>query len=260
MEDMNKMKKIGVFSLIIVAVISSFFVIKSVFIVDKIDGNNNNNYIIEENEEKEKNSKLYIPGVSVDDVILYFNEVSLAAEFSNSGDPSKVQKWNEPIYYIINGKYTKEDYTTLTNFTKWLNTIEGFPGIYETKDANKANLNMHFVNQDKLLSIMGSEFYGLDGAVTFWYSNNIIYDAVICYRTDIEQNVRNSVILEEIYNGLGPVQDTSIRQDSIIYSEFSTPQELTDIDELILKLLYSKEIKNGMNAKECEEAIRKLYY
>ena len=32
------------------------------------------------------------------------------------------------------------------------------------------------------------------------------------------------------------------------------------IDELLLKLLYSNELKNGMSAKECEEVIRQLYY
>ena len=31
-------------------------------------------------------------------------------------------------------------------------------------------------------------------------------------------------------------------------------------DELLLRLLYSKELKPGMGAKECEEVIRQLYY
>ena len=68
------------------------------------------------------------------------------------------------------------------------------------------------------------------------------------------------MILEEIYNGLGPIQDTSMRSDSIIYSEFSQPQNLTDIDELLLKLLYHPDILPGMNAQQCEQVIRALYY
>ena len=72
--------------------------------------------------------------------------------------------------------------------------------------------------------------------------------------------MRNSVILEEIYNGLGPVQDTDLRPDSLIYSAYSTPQELTEIDELILKLLYHPDMVCGMNAQECEAVIRQLYY
>ena len=102
---------------------------------------------------------------------------------------------------------------------------------------------------------------GLDGAVTFWYDGeNRIYDEVICIRNDIDQFTRNSVILEEIYNGLGPVQDTSLRSDSLIYQEFSQPQALTQVDELILRLLYHPDMRCGMDAEACETVIRSLYY
>lgn len=196
----------------------------------------------------------------MEDVILYFNEVVLDSEIINSGDPSRLQRWETPIYYILNGDYTEEDIITLNNFTNWLNTIKGFPGIYETKDIGKANLKIYFVDQKRMLELMGNNFNGLDGAVTFWYDNDKIYDAIICYRTDLNQHLRNSVIIEEIYNGLGPIQDTSLREDSIIYSGFSEPQSLTKIDELILKLLYNPLLKTSMNYKDCENVIRQLYY
>lgn len=217
---------------------------------------------IEDHEQivGEKHSKFYIPGVSVEDVVLYFNEVAFGAEIVNSGDPYRLQKWNEPIYYFVNGDATQEDIDTLVKFTNWLNTLEGFPGIYEAKDVTKTNLNIYFCDKASMLAIMGNEFYDSDGAVVFWYTDDIIERAVICYRTDLDQYVRNSVIIEEIYNGLGLIQDTSLREDSIIYSGFSMPQEITKIDELLLKLLYSKELKNGMDARQCEEVIRQLYY
>ena len=90
--------------------------------------------------------------------------------------------------------------------------------------------------------------------------DNKIYNAIICIRTDLNQTLRNSVILEELYNGLGPIQDTMLRPDSIIYQQFSQPQSLTPVDELILKLLYHPDMKPGMNATQCEAVIRKLYY
>ena len=111
-----------------------------------------------------------------------------------------------------------------------------------------------------MIELMGDTFSGLDGAVTFWYDFNEIYDAVICCRTDIDQYTRNSVILEELYNGLGPIQDTSLRQDSIIYSGFSEPQKLSQMDELLLKLLYHPQLSCGMDAENCEAMIRQLYY
>lgn len=207
-----------------------------------------------------EHSPLYIPDLSVEDVILYFNEVCLDAEFSDSGNATLVQKWDTPIYYTIHGDATEEDLATLESFVTWLNTIEGFPGISEADDPVHTNLTIHFCTEDELIEILGENFYGTDAGVTFWYEDNAIYDATICYRTDLGQYLRNSVILEEIYNGLGPVQDTDLRPDSIIYSAFSEPQSLTEIDELILKLLYHPDILCGMNAEECEAVIRELYY
>ena len=210
--------------------------------------------------EKTEHSALYIPDLSVEDVIRYFNEVCLDSEFVNSGDPSVVQKWVIPIYYILEGDYTDEDIATLEAFVAWLNTVEGFPGIQQTDDFGLMNLRISFGNQQHMVDLMGNNFYGMDGAVTFWYDYNCIYDATICYRSDINQYTRNSVILEEIYNGLGPIQDTCLRPDSIIYQNYSEPQSLTEIDELILKLLYHPDILPGMNAAQCEEIIRNLYY
>lgn len=205
-------------------------------------------------------SEWYIPGVGVEDVIRYFSEVCLDAEFVNGGDPSCLQRWEVPIRYRLYGDPTDTDLQTLTTFARWLNTMDGFPGIYEAEDTLSANLQIYFCTQQELIDRMGENFYGTDGAVTFWYSDDMIYNAVICYRTDLEQSLRNSVVLEEIYNGLGPIQDTSLRPDSIIYSGFSQPQALTAIDELLLKLLYHPDMRPGMNTQECEAVIRALYY
>ncbi len=211
-------------------------------------------------ETESEHSQLYIDGLDVEEVVRYFSEVCLDAEIVNSGDASVLQKWKNPIYYVLNGSPTNEDVEVLNNFTAWLNTVEGFPGIYEAKDSQNANLHIHFCTQQDMFLLMGEEFTNVDGAVTYWYEENEIYNAIVCCRTDLNQTLRNSVILEEIYNGLGPIQDTNLRSDSIIYSEYSEPQCLSNIDELILKLLYHPQLQCGMNADECEDVIRQLYY
>ena len=205
-------------------------------------------------------SSLYLPDIAVEDVILYFNEVCLDAEVNNGGNPTLLQKWTIPLCYRLMGEYTDEDLAVLTGFADWLNTVEGFPGIREAQEGDFCNLRIQFCPQAEMPSHMGDWATGLDGAVTFWYNNHEIYEAIICYRTDVDQEVRNSVILEEIYNGLGPVQDTSLRSDSIIYAGYSTPQSLTAMDELLLRLLYRPELVCGMDAQQCEAVIRELYY
>lgn len=205
-------------------------------------------------------SALYIEGLSVEDVILYFNEVCLDSEFVNGGDPSLIQKWVQPIFYRLHGSYTQEDLAVLEGMVAWLNTVEGFPEIREAAETEPASLEIHFCTGSELVSLLGDNFYGCDGGVTYWYTANEINDAIICYRNDISQYIRNSVILEEIYNGLGPVQDTFLRADSIIFGGYSEPQALTAVDELLLRLLYHPDILCGMNASQCEEVIRRLYY
>lgn len=207
-----------------------------------------------------EHSPFYIPDIPVEDVILYFNEVCLDSEFVYGGDPSFVQKWVTPIYYTLEGTYTEEDLAVLEGFAYWLNTVDGFPGIYKTDDVFNRTLRICFGNESEMINEMGPDYYGLDGAVTFWYMDNEIYDAIIFYRSDIAQETRNSVILEELYNGLGPIQDTALREDSIIYQEFSIPQNLTPMDELIIRLLYHPDILPGMNAEACGKIIRALYF
>ena len=204
-------------------------------------------------------TELYHPDLLVEDVILSFNEVCLDAEIVNGGDPSRLQKWNIPIRYAVFGSPTEEDRAVLTGFVDWLNTLYGFPGMTLAESGPEINLRIYFCSQEELLAIMGDNFIGMDGAVTFWYEQDAIYDATICIRTDLTQYLRNSVILEELYNGLGPIQDTWLREDSIIYAGYSEPQSLTAMDELLLQLLYRPELQCGMDARECEILIRALY-
>ena len=209
---------------------------------------------------KPEHSEFYIPEISVEDVILWFNEVVLDSEFTYGGDSSLVQKWTVPIVYSIDGNATGEDLQVLEDFTIWLNTIEGFPGIRPADEDAYANLQIRFGDAQMILDYLGPDYEYVDGGIRYWYEDNAIYDAKIAYRDDISQYTRNSVILEEIYNGLGLVQDTSLREDSLIWQGFSEPQALTEVDELLLRLLYHPDILCGMNAQECETVIRRLYY
>jgi len=201
----------------------------------------------------EEHSPLYIPGLRVEDVILYFNEVCLDAEYVNTGDATLVQKWTGPICYELYGDYTAADADLVKALAGILNEIEGFPGMYQSSGEDYPVLRISFYTAEDLMAQMGSvvNYETVDGAVEYWYDGyNCIYDARIGVRCDVDQHLRNSVILEEIYNGLGPIQDTWQREDSIAYAGYSEPQWLTEVDLLILKLLYHPEMLCGMDAAD----------
>ena len=212
-------------------------------------------------ETEPAHSDLFISYVSADEMVQYFSEVVLDAEFVHSGDATVLQRWETPICYYVHGDYTPEDILKIEELAAWLNTVEGFPGISEADETWQTNMAIYFCEQQELIDRMGEQYWGTDGAFTFWYDGqDVIYDCTICIRTDLEQEVRNSVILEEIYNSLGPAQDTELRQESIIYSGYSTPQALHPIDQVILQLLYHPSLSCGMSAADCETIIRELYY
>ncbi len=211
-------------------------------------------------EVEVQHSEMYIPDLAVEDVIVYFNEVCLDSEFTDSGDPSVIQKWMVPICYELYGDYTQQDEAVIEKFENWLDQLEGFAGMARSPSPEQTNMRIYFCTQDEIVDRLGENFVWSDGGVTYWYEENQIYDAIICCRNDIDQYLRNSVLLEELYNSLGAVQDTQLREDSIIYQVFSQPQEMTEVDELILRLLYHPDMLCGMNAGQCEEVIRKLYY
>ncbi len=206
-------------------------------------------------------SEYYIEGLDAETLIAYFAEVCLDTEYGDKLGASVVQKWVDPIYYTIYGSPTAQDMAVLNTFLAELNAIEGFPGMYPATYEHMSNLDMHFVNEQEMLDLLGSDFWGNWGGVRYWYDGrNEIYTATICQRIDIPQYYRDSIIIEEIYNGLGPIQDTEVRYDSIIYQWSNENFSMSKEDVLLLKLLYHPDMKPGFTYDQCAALIRELYY
>lgn len=209
-------------------------------------------------------SDLYHPDYTLQQIQEYFEEVVLDAEYSKgTGDSALVQKWTEPIAYRIYGKSTEEDRTILNNFLAQLNQIPGFPGFYTAEAEGLETLRIHFLEPNLFRDSFSAVVNGEDayGAMEFWYytDSNEIYSARIGYRTDLDQMTRNSILLEEIVNMLG-ISDTLLREDSITYQYSNENLALSDVDWILLKLLYHPDILCGMDARSCGEVIEELYY
>lgn len=215
-------------------------------------------------KEKPEHSDLYIEMYTFEDILSYFEEVALRMEYSDgTGDVTCVQKWVSPIYYQLYGGYTDTDIAKLNELFTQLNNIDGFPGIYPATDTNYETLTINFLEPNDFQTQFSNVVHGEDayGAAEFWYytESNEIYTARIGYRTDIDQETRNSILLEEIINVLG-ISDSELRTDSIVYQYSNENTALSEIDILILKLLYHPRVELGMNYAQCSEIIKDLYY
>ncbi len=209
-------------------------------------------------------SPLYLPEYTAEQIMIYFEEIVLHMEYPDgTGNPALVQKWIEPIRYRVTGKPTEEDMTVLTDCITQLNTIESFPGIYPAAEGEFENVTLHFLDPDEFRLRFSEIVQGEDafGATQFWYytETNDIYTANIGYRTDLDQAVRSSIIIEEIVNMLG-VSDSELREDSIVYQHSNENLALSDVDWVILKLLYDPAVQCGMNSDQCNAIIDQLYY
>ena len=209
-------------------------------------------------------SEFYLEDFSVEEIITYFNEVVLQVEYTDgTGDPSRVQKWLLPIVCSIQGEPTMEDQQVLEQFFAELNQMPGFPGIRLAQRGEYANMTLSFLDAEAFVDEFSQVVYGEDawGACQFWYwtDTNELYEARIGYRTDIPQLDRCSILLEEIVNSIG-ITDTLRRSDSIVYQDSNENLQPSIVDWLILKLLYHPDIQCGMDAQQCEQIIRDLYY
>ena len=209
-------------------------------------------------------SPLYLPEYTQQEVLQYFEEVVLRMEYADgTGDVTRVQKWIAPLRYHICGTPTAEDLAILADLFAQLNEIPGFPGIYAEEDGVPGNLTIHFLARDGFDDLFLTFLNGeqANGATQFWYytDSNEIHTANVGYRSDIDQSSRNSILLEEIVNTLG-ISDSELRTDSIVYQYSDENTVLSDMDWLILKLLYDPAIQCGMDFDQCRAIIEALYY
>lgn len=197
-----------------------------------------------------------LEGYSSDEIFSYFTELVNNTEYSGEHDCHQmVRKWTEPIYYRIYGETTEEDMTLLTELFRELNNISYFPGIHEATDGEKENLSIYFIDRNLFDITFGDliDHEEANGAAEHWFYTDTgeIYMGKVGYVIDTDQKIRNSVLIEEIFNVLG-LADSTLRESSIVYQYSDENTEPDEIDLMILKLLYHPLIEPGMTAEECK--------
>lgn len=202
---------------------------------------------------------LDLAGYTPDEIIAYFDEIVMDAEFRNDSDSLMLRKWTTPICYRIEGNPTPEDLDIFNRLMQELNRIPGFPGISQSGPLT-ANLTIRFLPYEEYAK-EAVEHIGdtnTDGYVTGWYLADRYHRAEIGICTDTEQETRNTVILEETIQSLGLYNDSYSYKDSLFYQGFTTPQWPSAMDWLLVKLLYREELQPGMSLEEVNEVLTVL--
>ncbi len=197
---------------------------------------------------------------SAEEIISYFYEVVLNAEYYTGSDNLLLRKWEKPIRYSLEGQMTPEDVKTFRRLEQTLNEIPGFPGFSAAGNPSESNLTIRFLPRDEY-NQMAEDRIGdtnTDGYATAWFMNDIYYVGEIGISTDTEQDARNTVILEETIQSLGLFNDSYAYEDSIFYQGYTIPQWPLDIDWILVKLLYRPEFIPGMTPEEVRPILEDL--
>lgn len=181
----------------------------------------------------------------------YLSEIAFSSEYGGSaGSEGKIRKWEQPILIEVSGSPTAEDLATLDSHIEALGMIPGMPDIRRV--VSDGSVEMHFVPLSGMAYTIPGYVEGNWGYFQVWWDSGMrIERALIGIATDVTtQEQRNHLILEEVTQMLGLMQDSELYEDSIFYAPWSETQALSELDWQTLYLLYRPNIRAGMTQDE----------
>ena len=184
-------------------------------------------------------------GLKKADIVDYYCRVGLTSEFTNGNVIDYVRKWQQPIYYTVNGTPNEDDIALIERLVSALNQVDGFPGMYPAdSEGDSANFIMMFLDYDEYkaasLAAVGTEL--TDGYSSIWFMGGDITQAEIGVCNDLTRTNKNHVILEEIIQALGLQNDTYDYPESLFYQGYNEPQWPCELDWFLVRFLYHPEI------------------
>ena len=178
---------------------------------------------------------------------------------SEYGSPNSILlRWKDPIYVYAGGSPTKEDLRQLDSFLMELSfRVPLLPPVERVPAPETANLTVYFVPEARMGDYVKNYVSGNWGFVTYYYTDCVINRAEAAVASDVtSQKQRNGIIREEIVNGIGLGNDHFRYEDSIIYEPYNETETLSEVDWLMLNMVYSPFTHPGMSADEAYRALK----
>ena len=177
---------------------------------------------------------------------------------SHDGQETKLSRWENTIKIYVSGSPKQKDLDELNEFIMECAThCPNMPNIRIVNSESQANITIWYGPLDELQ--YHCEYYvsGNWGAFSYWYdgSNHITKGEVVIASDVNTQDSRNHLLREELVGVFGLTNDHSVYSDSILYTEWTTTLELSDVDWLMLNMLYDPDLKTGMSAGEARRIL-----
>ncbi len=140
--------------------------------------------------------------------------------------------------------------------------VETLTGLTITYDDWDYNMEIHIAPLSEFEHIFGNEYVpGNWGFVVFYYDPYDYIDyAVMAVSNDMPNRLEmNHLIIEEFIQSLGLPNDSYTYPDSIYQQEWTSVQEPSPLDWLLLEFVYRPELEPGMHIDQCVEILESLY-
>ena len=169
-----------------------------------------------------------------------------------NGQGTVLTRWEDTIKIHVSGSPSQSDLSELDEFIMECAThCPNMPNIRLVNSDDQANVTIWYGPLDQLQ--YHSEYYveGNWGYFSYWSRQHQMSRGEIVIATDVNTtDSKNHLLREELMGVFGLTNDQSVYSDSILYTEWTTTQELSDVDWLMLNMLYDPDLSTGMSGQE----------
>jgi len=182
----------------------------------------------------------------------YFLEIALGSE--HGGASRTIKKWESDIRIEVIGSPTPEDLKSLRTV---VSEVNGLVDSIEVKIVNQdPNLKIYFVPVSQFPKYEPNYTPSNYGFCWVGWKKDVIHESRVLISTvGITQKERSHLIREELTQCMGLMRDSDKYTESIFYSGWTDSTKYTEMDKALIRILYSPEIRPGMNELQLREVL-----
>ena len=199
-----------------------------------------------------------VPGYTDETVIQYFVEVAMYAEYE--GYRGYLMRYESPIQYCFLGHPDEDDKAQVRALAAALNEVPGFPGISEAENDWDANVKIMFSSQADYEAQFNLHVPGYSwGYSSVWFyttgaEKGQMSATYVWISDDAWPRLdRNSIICEELVQGLGLLNDPEYGYYSIFDQNRNDCDWPSDLDWAVVYLLYDPRMDRFATEAEARE-------
>ena len=182
------------------------------------------------------------------------------ASDGTQGKASNLTRWKDSINIYVCGSPKQQDLAELDKFIMECAThCPNMPNIRVVNSEKKANITLWYGPLKEMKDHSALYVEGNWGFFSYWTDGEgNITRAEIAIASDVNtQASKNHLLREELVGAFGLSNDHFVFSDSILYGEWTTTPQLSDVDWLMLNMLYDRDLKPGMSAAQAREILEK---